>query len=178
MAELTTLARPYAQAIYRLAREQNKLSEWSQTLADLLAVIHQEPVARLIGHAKVDKQQLCGVIDEICAGQVSRQGRNLVALLIENNRLELLPEIAAVYEMLRAEAEGTVEAEVVTAFPLDPEQEKKMAAALKKRLGKEVRLKTRVDRSILGGAVIRAGDMVIDGSTSGKLSKLGYVMNS
>lgn len=177
MAELTTLARPYAQAVFELANSQNKLADWSGTLNNLVEMMNQAEVAALADNVKVSKQQLTAVLTDLCGSQISDPGKNLLALLIENGRLVLLPEITAVYEVLRAEAEQTIEAEVITAFPMDKAQADKIATALKARLGREVKINATVDKSVLGGAIIRAGDMVIDGSVSGRLSKLDQAMN-
>jgi len=177
MAELTTLARPYAQAVFTMASDKKALPHWSDTLDKISQIIANEAVASLIDNTKVSRQELTDVITEVCANEVDQEGKNLIALLIENGRIELIPEIVAVYEHLRAEAESTVEAEVRAAFPIAANQEKKIAQALKARLGREVKIKSIVDKSVVGGAIIRAGDLVIDGSVTGKLAKLGHAMN-
>jgi len=177
MAELVTLARPYAQAVYKMAIENKALPHWSETLEKLLQVVSNESIAALIHNTKVSRQELTDVITDVCGDEVDQEGKNLIALLIENGRIELIPEIVAVYEHLRAEAESTIEAEVRTAFPIAADQEQKIAQALKARLGCEVTIKSIVDKSIVGGAIIRAGDLVIDGSVTGKLAKLGHALN-
>ncbi|VAW79061.1 ATP synthase delta chain [hydrothermal vent metagenome] len=177
MAELITLARPYAQAVYKMASEKKTLPHWSEILDKLLQVISHESIAALIDNSKVSRQELTDVITAVCGDEVDQEGKNLVALLIENGRIELIPEIVAVYEHLRAEAESTVEAEVRSAFPIAEDQQQKIAQALKARLGCEVKIKSIVDKSVVGGAIIRAGDLVIDGSVTGKLAKLGHALN-
>jgi F-type H+-transporting ATPase subunit delta len=109
----------------------------------------------------------------VCGDKLNDAGKNMVRVLADNGRLNLLPDIAALFEIERAQAEGTLEAEVVTAMELTESQKKELAAALKKRLGREISLNVKVDGSLLGGAIIRAGDMVIDGSAVSRLEKLG-----
>jgi len=177
MAESTTLARPYAQAIFELAEANKNLPEWSQTLSTLLELMSLESIKLIANSVKVSKQQLNEILKEACGSDIDAQGNNLVSLLIENGRLGLLTEISEVYEELRAEAESTIEAHVTTAFTLDEKQTEQMAKALKARLGRDVNIVSSVDKSILGGAIVRAGDLVIDGSVSGRISKLGQLMN-
>lgn len=177
MAESTTLARPYAQAVFELAKAKKKFPEWSQTLADLLSLIRHEPIAKVISSVKVSKQQLIGLLRELCGSGIDEQGKNLLSLLVENGRLGLLDHISAVYEVLRAEAESVIEAEVITAFPLDKAQSAGMTKALKAKLGRNIKIVSKIDKSIIGGAIIRAGDMVIDGSVSGRIIKLGRAIN-
>ncbi len=173
MAEKTTIARPYAQAVFSLAREQDDLKHWSAMLGLVTDVVTHPDMARLIDDPRVTREQLIGLLLVICDKGLNEAGRNLVRLLAENGRLELVPEIAALYEIERAEAEGTVRAEVVAATALTDAQKSDIAAALKKRLGREVTLEATVDEALLGGAIIRAGDLVIDGSVAGKLERLG-----
>ncbi len=177
MAEATTLARPYAQAIFELALANKTLPIWSKTLVNLLELMNQESIKAISDSVKVSKQQLSDIIRDVCGTEVDDQGKNLIALLIENGRLDLLKDIIVVYEILRAEAESTIEAQVTTAFPLDQKQSDQIAKALKAKLGREVKIVSNVDKSIIGGAIVHAGDLVIDGSISGRLAKLGQSMN-
>ena len=177
MAESTTLARPYAQAIFELASANNALAHWSDVLNNLIEMMHQEMVASITDSVKVSKKQLISILHDIAGNQIDDQGKNLLSLLIDNGRLDLLPEIKAVYEVMRADAESTVEAHVTTAFELDQAQSDQIASALKAKLGREVKIVTTVDKTILGGAIIRAGDLVIDGSVTGRINKLGQSMN-
>lgn len=177
MAEATTLARPYAQAIFELALTNKTLPIWSKTLVNLLEIMNQESIKAISDSVKVSKQQLSDIIRDVCGTEVDDQGKNLIALLIENGRLDLLKDIIVVYEILRAEAESTIEAQVTTAFPLDQKQSDQIAKALKAKLGREVKIVSNVDKSIIGGAIVHAGDLVIDGSISGRLAKLGQSMN-
>lgn len=177
MAELITVARPYAQAVFQRAQETGRLAEWSAELQFAAAVAAEPRMADLIESNRLTKAQLSERFIGVGAEQLSDEGRNLVRLLAENRRLSLLPEIAAVYEILRAEAESTVEAHMVSAQPLDDAQRDRIAQALKARLGRNVTLSATVDESLIGGAIIRAGDLVIDGSVRGKLGRLATALN-
>lgn len=177
MAELITVARPYAQAVFQRAQETGRLAEWSAELQFAAAVAAEPRMADLIESNRLTKAQLAERFIGVGAEQLSDEGRNLVRLLAENRRLSLLPEIAAVYEILRAEAESTVEAHMVSAQPLDDAQRDRIAEALKARLGRNVTLSATVDESLIGGAIIRAGDLVIDGSVRGKLGRLATALN-
>ena len=177
MAELSTIARPYARAVFEQANETGKLQQWSDMLEMLVAVTSDENMAVIIAGTRFSKEELASLIIDICADKLDVQGQNLVRLLAENGRLTVLPEIAARYEILRAEAESTVEAEMLSAMPVSNTEQEKLSEALKQRLGRNVNLKVTIDKSLVGGAVIRAGDMVIDGSASGKLNKLAAAMN-
>lgn len=170
--ERTTLARPYAEAVFRIARERKALAAWSDMLALAAAVVRDPQMSRLIDNPRVPRERFVEFFLDVCGKKVDQDGANLVRLLTENRRIQLLPEIAALYDQLRAEAEARVEAEVISATAVGAEQLKAIAAALKKRLGRDVNLATRLDPSLVGGIVIRAGDLVIDGSVRGKLKAL------
>ena len=177
MAEITTVARPYAQAVFKRAQETGRLADWSSELQFAAAVALDPRMTDIIESNRLTKAELAELFIGVCAERLSDEGRNLVRLLAENRRLALLPEIAAVYEVLRAEAESTVEAQMVSAYPLDDAQRDRIAEALKARLGRKVTLSATVDESLIGGAIIRAGDLVIDGSVRGKLGRLASALN-
>lgn len=176
MAEITTIARPYAQAVFATAKEQGKLKDWSDMLQLAAAVASHPEVAVAVDSPRLDKAQRGQLIIDICGDKLDAGGKNLLRVLAENGRLSLLPEIAALYEAERAAAESRITAEVISATALSDTQKHAIASALKKRLGREVALKCQVDETLLGGAVIRAGDMVIDGSVTGKLNKLSAAL--
>jgi len=171
MAEKSTIARPYAQAVFELAQAAGEYQTWSDILQTVAVIVVNEDIRRLIGNTSVSKAQVAGLIIEV-AGGLSEQAQNLVKLLAENRRLGVMAEIVEQYEVLRAEAERTVDAEVVSATAMSAEQQAGIAAKLKIKLGREVSLTVSVDESLMGGAIIKAGDMVIDGSVSGQLNKL------
>ena len=172
MADQSNLARPYAQALFELAREQGDLAAWSGQL-DLLASIAADSGLRaMINNPNVSPEQVESLIMDVAGEGLSDAGRNLVRLLVRNGRVEALPDIARGYAERRAEAERTIEAEMVTATPINEQQQQQFAAALQGKLGRAVKLDFSVDEELIGGAVIRAGDMVIDGSVKSQLSQL------
>ncbi len=176
MAEKSTIARPYAQAIFDLAKDQNRLSDWSDMLALIAAVVSDSQIVDLIGNPRVSKDRVVTLMIEICGDNIDSTAQQMIRVLANNDRLAVLPEIYLQYELLRAEAEKLVQAEVTAAYPVSEEQKSNIIAALKKRLGREVTLSCHVDESMLGGAIIRAGDMVIDGSVTGHLDRLTHTL--
>jgi F-type H+-transporting ATPase subunit delta len=176
MAESTTVARPYAQAVFQRAQETQSLDTWSSALSVAANVAANADMQQLIDSPKLTEQQLADLFAEVCGEGLGSEGRNLVRLLAENRRLSVLPEIAALYEQFRSEAEGAVQAQLITAFPATDAQKAEVVAALKKRLGKDIQLEAKTDSALLGGAVIRAGDLVIDGSVRGKLARLATAL--
>jgi len=177
MAELTTVARPYAQAVFDRAQQTGRLADWSGMLQFAAAVAVDPAMRDAIEGARLTRTQLAQLFIEVAGDRLDDEGRNLVRLLAENRRMGLLVEIAAVYEVLRAEAESTVQAQMVSAFPLSDDQKERIAESLKQRLGRNVTLTAEIDDSLIGGAIIHAGDLVIDGSVRGKLDRLAGAMN-
>lgn len=178
MAEIITVARPYAQAVFDLARDQKDFSAWSDTLALLSAVASDPTMQALILGSRADREQLATLFAEVCGKHIDDKARNFVRLLAHNARLEVLPQIAAHYEMLRAAAERVIEAELETPLPVTKAQQKKIVSALEKRLGCSVNLATKTNETLIGGAVIRAGDLVIDGSVQAQLQKLAGALGA
>ncbi|MBE0484113.1 MAG: F0F1 ATP synthase subunit delta [Bacterioplanes sp.] len=178
MAELTTLARPYAKAVFAEAQEKNALDAWSSDLALLSSVITEPTVIKVSGHPSLSAQQQAQVVLDVCGDTLNNAAKNLVAVLAENKRLTLVPAIAALYEELKAQLQNVVDVEITSAFELSDAQADKLAQSLKAKLQCEVRMTSKVDENIIGGAIIRAGDLVIDGSVIGKLSKLAEAMKS
>lgn len=176
MAEKRTIARPYAQAILKLAREQGALQAWSEMLHFAAAVAADEEMTTLIASPRLSGEQLATLFLEICGDRLNGHGRNMIRVLADNGRLDLLDEISALFEIERARAEGTVEAEVISAIELSAAQKSGITESLKRRLGRDVTLNCRIDAAIVGGAIIRAGDVVIDGSVIGKLEKLAAAL--
>ncbi|MDH5692061.1 MAG: F0F1 ATP synthase subunit delta [Gammaproteobacteria bacterium] len=172
MAELVTVARPYAQAVFDLARQTNTLALWSKALLTMAEVSASPDVKKIIGNPKVDQKTVGRAMADMCKGDKPKELLNFTDVLVEAGRLKLLPEMAVLFEALKAEAEKTVVAEVTSAFEIDNSQKEAIKAALKKRLGKEVEVSTTIDNSLIGGARIKAGDLVIDGSVKAQLSKL------
>lgn len=171
MSELITVARPYAQAAFDLARETGALQSWSDSLAFAAMVAGDEAMAEAIDNPNLTVDQRAELFNTVCADRLDDSGRNFIRLLAENGRMAALPEIAELFEKLRAEEEGSIEAKVVSAKPLNDTQQAEIIASLKKRFDREVTLQCETDESLLGGAIIRAGDTVIDGSMRGRLEK-------
>ena len=177
MAEFTTIARPYAQAVFKLAQQNQALPAWSEMLG-LAAVVATDPSLRkLLDNPRVTSAQLAELFVDVCGERLNEDGRNLVRLLAERRRLTVLPEIYGLYEQFKNEAEGAIKAQLITAFPATDAQKQTVAAALKQRFGREVQLEYITDPTLMGGAIVRAGDLVIDGSVRGKLTRLGTALN-
>jgi F-type H+-transporting ATPase subunit delta len=177
MAEKQTAARPYAEAVFALAHGHNALTTWSEMLALIAAVATDENMQRLTDDPRVDRVRFLELFLGVCGQSLTGEGANFVRLLVENRRLNLLPEIVAQFELLKAEAESRLEATVVSAFPLDAAQLKSLEQGLKRKLGRDVHLSARVDSALVGGVVIRAGDLVIDGSVKGRLTELASFLS-
>lgn len=176
MAEKITIARPYAKAVFELAQEHKALAHWSETLQGLAELVAIPTVEALINDPMVTPAKRAAVLIEACGDKLDTAGANLLKVLSENRRLDILPEIAADFENLKALAENTIEVEFRAPVELDEAEHDKLVAALRKRLGREVELHALVDESLLGGAVIRAGDIVIDGSVKTRLHRLASEM--
>lgn len=174
MSQAITLARPYARAAFQLAQAAGKLPAWSNLLGFAAQVAAHPDVQALVGHPNVDDQALAALVQP--PGEVDPVFQRFLAELAAHGRLALLPEVAGLYGQLRAEAESVVKATVTSAVPMDAEAVARLAASLKRRFGREVELATAVDPSLIGGAVVDAGDIVIDGSIRTKLARLGAAL--
>jgi F-type H+-transporting ATPase subunit delta len=172
MSSLTTLARPYAKAAFQLAREQNALQVWDERLHLAGSIAGNEAVSRLIENPEVSAGQALSLIADAGGENFDERFRGYLSVLAENGRLPLLGEIAAIYGRLRQEAEKRLVARVVSAVELDADQRSRMQRALSKRFDADVELANEIDPAVIGGAVIYAGDEVIDGSLRGRLRKL------
>lgn len=178
MAEVATIARPYARAAFEYAQDAKALARWGDLL-DIGAAVAADPgFGALIGNPKVADDALADLVLGIAGDKADAHGRNFVQLLAQNRRLALLPEIARQYALLRAAAENTVDVEITSAMPLTPEQTEKFARALTRRLNRVVRLHPQVDPSLIGGAIVRSGDFVLDGSLEGRLQRLSQTMTN
>jgi F-type H+-transporting ATPase subunit delta len=172
MAERATLARPYARAAFESAQASNKLGDWSQLLAGASAVVSDTRVAGLLSNPKVSSTQLVEFIIDVLGGNLDEHARNFLSTLAENHRLGVLPEITSAYEELRAAQENVADVQITSAIQVNDAQRQRLADALRKRLKREVRLHCDVDPGLIGGAVIRSGDLVIDGSLKAQLDRL------
>ncbi len=172
--DMTTIARPYAGAVFRHAVEFDKLMVWSDMLALLATVMQDQAMLNLVADPKLASTQKADLVLEIGGEHLSEEGGNLVKLLAENGRLTVLPEISKLYHHYKAEHDGAIDVEVATAYVLKPAQEKLLSNALQAKLGRVVNIHSRKDINLIGGFKLRAGDMVIDGSISGQLNQLAH----
>ncbi|MDH3337839.1 MAG: F0F1 ATP synthase subunit delta [Gammaproteobacteria bacterium] len=179
MADNTTIARPYAQAVFELADESGKLDAWSQVLGIAGALLQDGQVIEYLGDPEFNDSQrlefLSGLFAKAGAemlGGKDTQGTNFLKLLLEYRRIAVLPEISGHFEALKAEVENIVEVTVTSAAPISKKQQDTISGALRERLGRDVNIVTEIDENLIGGAVIRAGDVVIDGSLRARLEGL------
>ena len=177
MAELATIARPYAEAAFKLALENDAgLARWSDTFALLDAAVSSEVLASRIGDPNVPESALEGVILGALGERLDGQGRNLVQVLIANGRLELVSEIRAQYDELRREREGVVEAQIVSAMPIDDAQVASLVSALEAKYQRRVNARVEVDPQLIGGVRIVIGDKVIDATVRGRLDAMAAAL--
>ena len=182
MAEKLTIARPYATAAFESAREHDDLDRWSQMLHDAAAVVRDAAMRELLASPVATPDELAALVADICResgawlGSVEQLGDNFLKLLAHNRRLGLLPEIAELFDDMKAEVENTIEVMLVSAREVDEPHRAKIVRTLGKRLGREVHLHCEIDEGLIGGAIIRAEDLVIDGSIRGRLEKLAVAM--
>jgi len=182
MSDFETAARPYSRAIFELANEQNKLPEWGDVLQLAALIATDENMRALIDSPAILPSQVAEAFlsvmkDSKGAPEINQDVTNMINLLAENDRLRIIPAIQHGFDVLKQEAEGAVEVQVISAKKLTAKQQKDMSASLKKRLGKEINLSTEIDKSLIAGAIIHAGDLVIDGSAKGRLEKLTTLLN-
>lgn len=178
MAELTTIARPYAKAAFEHALEHNALTQWSGMLQLAATIAAHADVRSLLGNPRISTSQLAELFHDVGAEAFDEHGRNFLSLLTDNGRLDTLSEIAALFEVMKAEHEKSVDVRVTAAAELQPEIKAKLAAKLEAKLQRKVNLSYDINSELLGGVIIRAGDMVIDGSVRGKLGELADVLRA
>ena len=176
MAELATIARPYANAVFELAKRDDTLEQWSRMLNVLDATTAHETVALLLDSPDLPASAKAFRLAEICGDELDDRGKKFLGSLAEHDRLSLIREVREQFEELRAEEQKSLEVEVISAYPLSDAQSDALKQALNRKFDKEISIESRVDQSLIGGAVIRAGDMVIDGSIRGKLHKLAETL--
>lgn len=177
MSQLTTLARPYARAAFESAISDGSLKTWSSGLGLLAALLQDTKVGSYLSNPARSTGEQAQTLIDLCGSELDAKAQNFVLVLAANKRLQLLPEIAKLFEDMKADYEKTVDVEVISAFGMDQGAENNLASALKKRLQRDVKLNVSVDRGLIGGMIVRAGDLVIDGSVRGKLNKLIESMN-
>jgi len=178
MAEISTIARPYATAVFNFANENKGLSNWSDTLVLLSAVIQDEHIKLIIEDSKVLDSEREDLILNICKGKLDENGSNFVKLLVENKRLLILPEISLFFEELKAEAEGTIEAEIIMAEKPTQKTVDDLLKSLEKKFNKKIEGKVVIDKNIIGGTKIVVGDSVIDASVRAQLDNLAFTLKA
>lgn len=178
MAELTTIARPYAEAAFRLAQEHNALPIWSQMLRLVSSVVADPRIAGALDNPRLAAADKESLLLSVVGESLDPLGRNFVRVLIESDRITVLPQIAMLFEGLRNSAEGVAKALIESAFPLSDAQIADLTAALEKRFGKKVETTIAVDPALIGGARITVGDTVIDGSVQAKLQAMATQLRS
>ena len=176
MSEAITTARPYAQAAFEEAQKLGDLKGWSEMLLSLAEATSLPDVRAVVTSPRILKAQIDKLMDGLLGSQAKPQQRNFVRILVDNQRLLLLPEIVALFEVLRAEAEKTVNVVVDSAFELSAAQQEKIISSLKTRMGREIKLVCNINKELLGGVVIRAGDKVIDGSARTRLGEMANAL--
>ncbi|GLO62394.1 ATP synthase subunit delta [Vibrio sp. MACH09] len=177
MSELTTIARPYAKAAFDFAVEKEALDQWSQMLTFATEVVNNEDMAELLtGSVSADK--LADIFVAVCGDQFDEHGQNLIKVMAENGRLKAIPEVCEEFLVLKHELEKVIDVEVISASKLTKEQLTKISKKLEKRLERKVNLNCSVEETLLGGVIIRAGDLVIDNSTRGQIDRLSDALKS
>lgn len=176
MSEYQTIARPYAQAVFDLARAGGNYEDWSQALAWVSAIAADERVKELALNPRVDDTEMVTLFDDIAGDRLFDEARNFLQLVVANGRIFILPDILKQFEDKRAEAEGTIEAELISAQQVTDAQRSALAQSLARKLGREVSLRVVEEPDLIGGAILKAGDMVIDASVKGRLQKLTAIL--
>ena len=177
MSEFITVARPYAKAAFDFAVENQSVERWQQMLAFTAVVTRNEQMAELLSGA-VAPETLSNTFIAVCGDELDEHGQNFIRVMAENGRLLVLPAVLQQFIELRAALESTVEVDVLSSSALSDTQQAKIVAAMEKRLSRKVKLNCKIDKSVLAGVIIRAGDLVIDGSVRGRLERLADVLQS
>ncbi len=177
MSELTTVARPYAKAAFDFAVEHNAIAQWQEMLGFAAAVASNETVSQLSG-GSMAADKLADLYINVCGDSLDTHGQNLIKVLAENKRLTALPEISALFDLLKAEYDKEIEVVVTSASELTDTQTTNLSASLEKRLARKVKLNCNVDPALIAGMVINAGDTVIDGSVKSKLNRLADALQA
>lgn len=170
--EISSIARPYAEAVFAHASEKGNLVLWSEMLEFMAFTVSDTNMKAVIGNPVIDEASLTKVLLDIGGGHLNDECQNLVKLLVVNKKLPALPEIAAQFEALKNQSEGAIDVVITSAFEMKPAQEQIITEALKKKLSREINISNETDQNLIGGIRIKAGDMVIDGSIKGQLNKL------
>jgi F-type H+-transporting ATPase subunit delta len=178
MAEISTIARPYAVAAYKLGSEQKALGKWSEMLGFAAAVANDAQIKAYIQDPKVVSSELQATFLKVCGDNLNENGQNLIKVLVEYGRLSILPEIYSAFEALKAQDEGTLDAEIIAAAKISAADTKDLVKRLEAKFGKKIEATVSVDPEIIGGFKIIVGDTVIDASVKGQLQNLAYSLTA
>jgi F-type H+-transporting ATPase subunit delta len=177
MAELTTIARPYAEAVFRLAKQGNALTAWSDAL-DLIAGVYQDAqMQAAMANPKVTPADIEKLLLSICGERVDATARNLIQLLVHNRRLSVLPEIRELFEKLKLEDEGKLDAKISSAFPMEDAQRHQVVELLSSRFKRKINATVTVDPDLIGGIKVEVGDKVWDASVRGRLQSMAATLS-
>lgn len=176
MAELVTVARPYAKAAFKFAGESKTMAEWSAMLGFSAAVMSDKAMALALDNPRLTADKKAEVFIGVCGDKLNAAGKQFIHQLAQNKRLKILPQVSVLFESLLAEQQRKQDVEVSSAYELSAAEKETLKKALAKKLGKEISLQSKVDKALIGGVVIRAGDLVIDSSVRGKLQQLSHIL--
>jgi len=178
MAEISTIARPYAVAAFNLGKEQNALAKWSEMLGFAAAVANDAQMQAFIQDPKVVSSELQDTFLKVCSDKLNEHGQNLIKVLVEYNRMAILPAITSAFEALKAQDEGVLDAQIITAAKPSAVEVKDLVKRLEIKFGKKIEAKVSVDSELIGGIKIIVGDTVIDASVKGQLQSLAYTLSA
>jgi F-type H+-transporting ATPase subunit delta len=178
MAETRTIARPYAEAVFRLAKARGELAAWSDMLQITAAIAADDRIRTLIGNPKVLPRRLGEMLLGVCGDRLNNEGRNFILLLAENGRVEILPEVGELFEQLKTQHEGVLGAQVFSAFPMNDAQLGDLVAHLETKFKRKIEAKVSVDPELIGGVKVEIGDEVLDASVRGKLEAMAVALKS
>ncbi|MBX9893583.1 MAG: F0F1 ATP synthase subunit delta [Nitrosomonas sp.] len=178
MAEAITVARPYAEAVFRLALESKDLSQWSKILQIAAEIAQDDQIKLLVGNPLVSAMQLSELILEIGGKKFTREACNFIKLMVENKRMHVMPQVMELFEQLKAQHEGVLEAKIITAFKLEGGQLNKLVTDLEKKFNRKVEAQVSVDPEIIGGVKVEIGDEIFDASVRGKLEAMTIALKS
>ncbi len=178
MAESITIARPYAKAAFEAAKDKEALAEWSEMLTYASAVAADENMIDILDHPALTSEKKAEIFAEVCGDKLSDQGKNFVTVLAENDRITLIPDIAELFEVFKSQLEHSIDVEIESAFELGSEQQDKLAQALSAKLDRKVVVSSTTNQELIGGAIVRTKDLVIDASVRGKIAKLAEAISA
>ncbi len=176
MAEIATIARPYAEAVFRIAKQSNSFENWSGMLKFTTSVVKDGAMQACIRNPKLTSDQVAGILLSVCGDRLNNVARNFVKVLAENDRLTVLPEIGDLFEKRRAEQEGVIDAEIYTAFPINDTELKELVGAVEMRFKQKINPVVKIDPELIGGVKVVIGDEVIEASVRGKLQAMAFAL--